>query len=265
MRKNIRVIIILAIISILIGMGAGGVKMIYDKANEPITELTADDAIQMLNKDIQNNVDYYMKINPVRGELPEGWNVNEEKSSSNEIIAMFLIDTSGSMKTKSENKLAKVQEAISTSLQYIGPNSYVGMISYSTDVTVNVPIARFDEEQARKLNGEVNSITASGGTHMYEAIAVGMKLVEETKEDHPNATVMMFVLSDGQPSNDARGIDFIEEYVRVLNIPIHTIGYGKDIDKVELKKLADINEATFSYVEKEDVVETFKALFDSNL
>lgn len=265
MRKNIRVISILAIISILIGMGAGCVKGIYDKANEPIPQITANDAIQMLNKDIKNNVEYYEKTNPVKGELPEGWKVNDEKSSSNEIIAMFLIDTSGSMKTKSENKIVKVQEAISTSLRYIGPNSYVGMISYSTDVTVNVPIARFDEEQARKLNGEVNSLTTSGGTHMYEAIAVGMKLVLEAKEKHPNATVMMIVLSDGQPSDDARGIDFIEEYVRVLNIPIHTIGYGKDIDKIELKKLADINEATFSYVEKEDVVETFKALFDANL
>lgn len=200
----------------------------------------------------------------VEAELPESWNSNEEKSSSNEIIAMFLIDISGSMKTKSENKLIKVQEAISNSLQYIGPNSYVGMISYSTDVTVNVPISRFDEEQARKLNGEINGLTASGGTHMYEAIAVGMKLIEEEKEAHPNASVMMFVLSDGQPSSDAKGIDFVEEYVRILNIPIHTIGYGKDVDKVELKKLSDINEATFSYVEKEYVVETFKALFDSN-
>ena len=265
MRKNVRFISILAIVSILVGMVAGYAKMLYDNANEPIPEITVEDAIQMLNKDIQNNVEYYEKTNPVRGELPKGWKINEEKSSSTEVIAIFLIDTSGSMKTKSENKLAKVQEAISNSLQYIGPNSYVGMISYSTDVTVNVPIARFDEEQARKLNGEVNSLTTSGGTHMYEAIAVGMKLVEEAKEDHPDASVMIFVLSDGQPSNDARGIDFVEEYIRILNIPIHTIGYGKDIDKVELKKLADINEATFSYVEKEDVVEIFKALFDSNL
>lgn len=265
MQKDIRVISILAIVSILVGIGTGCIKMIYDKANEPIPEVTVDDAIQMLNKDIQKNVEYYVKKEPIRGELPEGWNVNEEKSSSNEIIAMFLIDISGSMKTKSENKLVKVQEAISNSLQYIGPNSYVGMISYSTDVTVNVPIARFDEEQVRKLNGEVNNFTTSGGTHMYEAIAVGMKLIEEAKEEHPNATVMMFVLSDGQPSNDAKEIEFVEEYVRVLNIPIHTIGYGKDIDKVELKKLADINEATFSYVEKEDVIETFKVLFDANL
>lgn len=264
MRRNVRFISILAIISILIGIGSGAIKKIYDEANEPIAEITVDDAIQMLGKDIQNNVEYYEKKSPIRGELPESWNANEEKSSSNEIIAMFLIDISGSMKTKSENKLIKVQEAISNSLQYIGPNSYVGMISYSTDVTVNVPIARFDEEQARKLNGEINGLTASGGTHMYEAIAVGMKLIEEEKEAHPNASVMMFVLSDGQPSDDAKGINFVEEYVRILNIPIHTIGYGKDVDKVELKKLSDINEATFSYVEKEDVVETFKALFDSN-
>ena len=264
-RKNIRVISILAIISILIGIGAGGIKAIYDKANEPVPEVTAEDMVQKLNKDVRDNVEYYVKDKPILGELPEGWNVNEEKSTSSEIIAMFLIDTSGSMKTKSENKLAKVQEAILNSLHYIGPNSYVGMISYSTDVTVNVPIARFDEKQARKISGEVSSLTASGGTHMYEAVAAGMKLIEEEKENHPNATVMMFVLSDGQPSNDAKGIEFAEEYVEALNIPIHTIGYGKDIDKIELKKLADINEATFSYVEKEDVIETFKALFDANL
>lgn len=264
-RKNVRVISILAIISILVGIGTGCIKMAYDKANEPVPEVTKEEMVQMLNKDVQNNVEYYVKNSPTLGELPEGWKENDQKKGSSEIIAMFLIDTSGSMKTKSENKMVKVQEAILSSLSYIGPNSYVGMISYSTDVTVNVPIASFDEEQARKISGEVNNLTASGGTHMYEAVAVGMKLIEEEKENHPNATVMMFVLSDGQPSDDARGIEFVEDYVQVLKIPIHTIGYGKDIDKIELKKLADINEATFSYVEKEDVLETFKALFDANL
>lgn len=261
--KGLRVIGLILVLSLIVGFGTGIYKALYDKAHEPVVELTAEDALQMLNKDIQKNVEYYVKSNPIEGELPENL-VNSQEHSSKEVIAMFLLDVSGSMKTKSENKLVKVQEAIVDALPYIGSNHYIGMISYSTDVTVNVPIARFDENQARKIVGEVENLSASGGTHMYEAIAVGMKLVEEVKDEHPNATVELFVLSDGQPSDDAKKLDFVESYIRLLKIPVYTIGYGKDIDKVELKKLASINEATFSYVEKEDVAETFQTLFSQN-
>lgn len=259
MVKHRKFITVLAIIAILVGLGVGGIKSVYNNADKEEPQLTADDALQMLNKEVAN-LDYTVKNNPIVGELPEIATINSDE----EVISVFLIDTSGSMKTKSENKLVKVQEAISGSLQYIGSNSYVGLISYSSEVIVNVPIAQFDETQARKINGELYNLKASGGTHMYEAITVGMKLIEDELELHPNARVMMFVLSDGQPSNDAHTLDFVEEYVRLLNIPIHTIGYGKDIDKVELKKLAAINEATFTYIETEDVVETFKNLFAEN-
>lgn len=263
MRKHRKFVAVLAIIAILVGLGVAGIKSVYNNADKEEPQLTADDALQMLNKDVAN-LDYTVKSNPIIGELPEASIGETNIDFDEEIIAVFLIDTSGSMKTKSENKLAKVQEAISSSLQYIGSNSFVGLISYSSGVTVNVPIAQFDETQARKINGELYNLKSSGGTHMYEAIAVGMKLIEDELDLHPNARVMMFVLSDGQPSNDAKTLDFVEEYVRLLNIPIHTIGYGRDVDKVELKKLAAINEATFTYVETEDVVETFKNLFAEN-
>lgn len=263
MRKHRNFIAFLSIISLLVGLGVATIKVIYDSANKEEPQLSADDALQLLNKDVAN-LDYDVKDTPIIGELPEGITNQNNIDSKEEVISVFLIDTSGSMKTKSENKLVKVQEAISSSLQYIGSNSYVGLISYSSEVTVNVPIAQFDETQARKINGELYNLKASGGTHMYEAIAVGMKLIEDELELHSNARVMMFVLSDGQPSNDAHTIDFVEEYVHLLNIPIHTIGYGRDVDKVELKKLSAINEATFTYVETEDVVETFKNLFAEN-
>lgn len=263
MVKHRKFVTVLAIIAILVGLGVAGIKSVYNNADKEEPQLTADDALQMLNKEVAK-LDYTVKNSPIVGELPEVATEQMNINSDEEVVSVFLIDTSGSMKTKSENKLVKVQEAISSSLQYIGSNSYVGLISYSSEVTVNVPIAQFDETQARKINGELYNLKASGGTHMYEAIAVGMKLIEDELELHPNARVMMFVLSDGQPSNDAHTLDFVEEYVRLLNIPIHTIGYGRDIDKVELKKLAAINEATFTYVETEDVVETFKNLFAEN-
>lgn len=75
---------------------------------------------------------------------------------------------------------------------------------------------------------------------------------------------MLFVISDGRPSEGAQDFDFIEDYVRKLKIPVHTIGYGKDADKIELKKLANINEAKFTYVEEgEDVAQTLMLLFNS--
>lgn len=117
---------------------------------------------------------------------------------------------------------------ISSSLQYIGSNCYLGLISYSSEVTVNVPIAQFNEAQARKINGELYNLKVSGGTHMYEAIAVGMKFIKDGLELHPNARVRI------------------------------------DADRVELRKLAAINEATFTSVQTEDVVETFKNLFAEN-
>lgn len=256
---------LLILFSIFVGIFSGVSKALYNKGKEPSYVPTKEDVIQSLQKDVSQNVEYYIKGSPIEEELPYNFKENTEKGSQKEKIAMFLIDTSASMKTKNENKLAKVQESFTNALQYIGPNSYIGLISYSSEITVNVPISKFDETQARKLNGEVNNLTVSGGTHMYEAIALGISLIEDVKEEHPDAEAMLFVLSDGQPSQDAKKIDYVEETIKKLGIPIHTIGYGKDADKVELKKLAKINEATFTYVEKEDIFQTIKTLFDNNL
>ncbi len=250
----------LMIVSLLVGLVSGTIKFLIDEANRPEPVITVEDYRQQLRNDV-SKLDYSVKSNPIEGATPDG--VTLEKQGD-ETIALFLIDTSGSMQTKYEDKLTNTKNAISDSFKYIGTNSYVGMISYSTEVVVNVPIAKFDAEQVKKLNGELYNLKAVGGTHMYEAIAIGMQLIEDELYEHPNAKAMIFVVSDGVPSDDAKKLDFVEKYVRGLSIPIHTIGYGIDIDREELKKVALINEATYTFVNSDNVNEEIQRLIENS-
>ena len=85
----------------------------------------------------------------------------QNKNGGRPVIAVFVADTSGSMNGSSLNSL---KQSLVATAPYIGSENYIGLISYSDDVTINLPIDEFTPTQQAKFTGAVKSLSANGST-----------------------------------------------------------------------------------------------------
>jgi len=208
-----------------------------------------------------NNLDYNPEVSKYDGDIlvkaQQLW--KEEKDAGKPIIAVFVMDVSGSM---SGTPLAQLKQSLINSLQYINSKNYIGLVSYSSDVTINLPIDQFNLNQKSYFNGAVQSLTAGGNTSTFDAIIVAADMLVKKQQEVPDSKLMMFVLSDGETNN---GYSIIEasNVIQNLSIPIYTIGYNANISA--LNEISSINEAASINAESDDVIYQLKNLFNSNL
>lgn len=184
----------------------------------------------------------------------------QNKNGGKPIVAVFVADVSGSMDGEPLNSL---KESLISSSSYIGSENYIGLVSYSDDVTINLPIAQFDATQRAYFAGEVKNLNASGGTATYDAVLVASKMLEDYAAKLPDAKLMLFVLTDGQ-QNQGYSYSRIESIMGGLKIPVYTIAYNYS-DVYELEKLSNINEAAQIKADSDDVSNALRNLFNVNL
>jgi len=183
----------------------------------------------------------------------------KEKDSGKPILAVFVADVSGSMSGEPLNSL---KTSLINGMKYINKNNYVGLVSYSDDVVIDVPVAQFNLNQQSAFKGAVENLSASGGTATFDGIIVAADMLMKAKEQYPEAKMMMFVLSDGE-TNRGYSLKDIQGPIDSLNIPIYTIGYNADIPALE--SISAINEAASINADSDDVVYKLKNLFNSSL
>ena len=218
---------------------------------------------QKLAKEYGFNVDlnYTVEQREVDGttllNAQELW--KKEKDSGKPILAVFVADVSGSMDGEPLNSL---KTSLINGMQYINTTNYVGLVSYSDEVVINVPVGQFNLNQQSAFKGAVESLSASGGTATFDGIIVATDMLLAAKEQYPDAKLMMFVLSDGE-TNRGYSLKDIQEPIDALNIPIYTIGYNADIPALE--SISAINEAASINADSDDVIYKLKNLFNSSL
>jgi Ca-activated chloride channel homolog len=182
------------------------------------------------------------------------------KNAGKPICAVFVVDVSGSMEGE---PLIKLKRSLLEGQKYIGKDNQVGLISYSNNVHIDLPIAKFDINQRSKFAGAVDDLQAGGSTATFDAIAVAMDLLIKQKavgvEADPNLKPRIFVLSDGK-QNEGHSLEQIEKIVKDLGMPINTIGYNANIP--ELQKISNINEGVCINADNEDVAYKLSNLFN---
>ena len=183
------------------------------------------------------------------------------KDNGKDIIAVFVADCSGSMYG---DPILQLKESLSNGMQYINENNYVGLVSYSDDVTIEVPIAKFDLNQKAYFQGGINGLTANGSTASYDAVVVAMDMIEKEMANHPDAKPMIFLLSDGY-QNVGYGMNTITPALKESSIPVYTISYTSDADTDAMRKLSEVNEAATINADSEDIVYKIKSLFNSQM
>jgi len=186
------------------------------------------------------------------------WKAN--KDGGKPIIAVFVADISGSMDGEPLNAL---KESLISTASYISSDNYIGLVSYSDNVYINLEIDQFDETQRAYFSGAVKSLTANGGTATYDAVLVALDMLQAKAEEVPDAKMMLFVLSDGE-QNRGYGLSKISDIVGGMKVPVYTIGYNLQ-NSGELKKLSEINEAALINAQTDDIVNQLRNLFNVQL
>lgn len=207
------------------------------------------------------NKNYKCEYDPLSGEeLLSAQNVYKENKNNGEpVICVFVADVSGSMEGEPINSL---QNALINSMQYVGKDNYVGLVSYNADVTIETPLNKFDLAQQAKFKGSVEHLSAHGSTATFDAICVALDMVNKQLEQTPNAKPLIFVLSDGE-TNVGYSLKNTSNVISGLTIPVHTIGFNADIDA--LKKISSITEAATIDASTDDIIYQLKQMFNAEL
>ena len=183
------------------------------------------------------------------------WKKN--KNTARPIVGVFVTDISGSMEGDPMNNLKK---SLLNSLQYINEDNKIGLVSYSDDVTINVPIGSMDGTQKAYFTSAIKGLSPAGGTATYNGLLVAVKMVLDEMKNNPDARPVIFVLSDGKTN---QGYDFnrAAQIIESLGITVNTIGYNADLD--ELAKLSKINESVSINADSDNVTYKLKELFNA--
>lgn len=238
-----------------------------DETANQIAELFAQycdaNGAELAAKDGFNGMDSYVcEQAPMDGNtLIAAESFYKQNKDSRPVVCVFVADTSGSMSGAS---LTALKNSLVNGMKYINEDNYVGLVSYNSDVTIELPIAKFDRINQQPLfKGAVENLNAVGQTATYDAIAVAADMVNKQLEATPDAKPMIFVLSDGQENGSMYKLSDITPVLRGLGYPVYTIGYNANIDA--LKQIADINEAASIDANTDDVAYQLKTLFNANM
>ena len=188
----------------------------------------------------------------------------EAKDGGQPIIAVFVSDISGSM---DGTPITSLKDSLLATKSYISSSNYIGLVSYATNVHIELPIKKFDEEQKAYFSGAVKNLTVEDSTATYDAVLVAMKMIIDKKKEVPNAKMMLFVLTDGD-QNRGYSLDRIAPIVGGLKIPVYSIGYNLTPDSTptkELTRLSNINEAAMIDAKSADLVNQLRNLFNTQL
>ena len=183
----------------------------------------------------------------------------ENKDGGTPIIAVFVADLSGSMDGA---PITSLKNALVNASSYIGVGNYVGLVSYSNSVTINLPIGLYDSNQKSYFNGAVKKFKAGGSTYTHEALLVAANMIQEAKEKYPEAKPMIFLLTDGE-ANGWYGYSDSAKILKGLQIPVHCIGFNGGSS--ELTDLSSLVEASYIQADNEDVAYQLRMMFQSGL
>ncbi|WP_339313993.1 VWA domain-containing protein [Paenibacillus sp. FSL M7-0896] len=202
------------------------------------------------DKGFNGLADYVSELAPVDGAILSSaqklW--KEKKNGSKPIAAVFVADVSGSMAGEPLNRL---KESLLKGQKFLGKDNSIGFVSYSSDVTINLPIGKYDTNQQSMFVGAINSLQPVGGTATFDGLVVAMKMLKDELAVNPDMKPLIFVLSDGE-TNEGHSLDDIRGLIETYKIPVYTIGYNANIKALE--SISSINEAANINADTEDVV-----------
>ncbi len=177
------------------------------------------------------------------------------KGGTSSVATVMLVDTSGSQEGE-PNRMVKTAMRGIFLPNVINPKNAMGLVLFNNRSRIAVPLGRFNGEQQSYLSNAITvEMNASGGTAMYDGIAVAMQMLLDYQALNPDTKLVIYVLTDGM-SESGKGYRDLAPIIAGLGIPVYTIGFKTsqgELNEAELEALSSINEASYIDAEMQDV------------
>ncbi|AFY71330.1 von Willebrand factor type A [Thalassoporum mexicanum PCC 7367] len=154
----------------------------------------------------------------------------------------LVLDRSGSM---GGQPLEIVKKAAIKLLEQMSPQDRISVVAFDHKAKVVVENQPLDNPSA--IAAKINSLRASGGTCIDDAIKLGLKEINQNKD---NAVSQAFVLTDGENEHgdNQRCLEFAR-LATEYSITLHTLGFGDHWNQDVLEGIADAGGGTLAYIE----------------
>jgi Ca-activated chloride channel family protein len=142
---------------------------------------------------------------------------------------MLVVDVSGSM--EQESRLTNAKNGLGVFFDEVAPNDRLGLTSFSDQIKTLVPVQGRFHSVEQELRATVQTLSADGGTSVYDATADALKAVRSLDDEtRINAIV---VLTDGDDTDSSLDASDVIELVSnqddsAPHVRVFTIAYSPD-------------------------------------
>ncbi|GAB4559170.1 MAG: hypothetical protein Tsb0020_04750 [Haliangiales bacterium] len=178
----------------------------------------------------------------------------------------LVLDRSGSM---SGQKMACAKQATRALIESMGPTDRLALISYGTDVSVDLPVTRLNEAGRAAAMRALDHLYEDGGTNLAGGLVSAHRELLRARRAVREGSLLrrgqVVLLSDGEANEGViapAAIADIGRRVAADGISISTIGVGRDFDETVMGHLATVGRGRYYDVE---TVQSLETIFRSEL
>ncbi|MFO0728663.1 MAG: VWA domain-containing protein [Myxococcota bacterium] len=158
----------------------------------------------------------------------------------------IVIDRSGSMAGE------KIERARASAKELVGrldENDRISVISYATDVTVDLPLTAASSSERARINRVIDQIFDGGGTNISGGLDAGLAELERARSLGLNARIVL--LSDGNANQgivEPRGLSHLAQDAHDRGITVSSLGLGLDFNEDVMTMIAESGGGTYHYI-----------------
>ena len=150
---------------------------------------------------------------------------------------VLVVDVSGSMEG---DKIELVKAGLEAFPIRILPEDRVGLVSFASGATVEVPAAPLSENRF-KLSDAIQGLRAQGKTAVYDGLMAGKRVLDELPPTDDERIRAIVLLSDGQDNASATTFERLRQEFDESGISIFPVAYGADADTEALQRIVEFS------------------------
>jgi Ca-activated chloride channel family protein len=165
---------------------------------------------------------------------------------------VLVIDRSGSM---AGEKIDNVRLAAQRMIKRLSAGDQLGIISYGTDVSVDLPLTGLDDKTRLRAQRVVNALEEGGGTNIDGGLRAAARLLND--EAIAGRVARVILLSDGQATEGERRISKLAQHGASLQqrgIGLSTLGVGLDYHEDLMERLAVEGGGRYHYLKRSSML-----------
>jgi Ca-activated chloride channel family protein len=184
------------------------------------------------------------------------WHQNKKRSQ-----ITLVLDISGSM--NDEHKLENAKAGAQQLISQLDADDTFSFLPFNNRLDWAVQGAALRDARDR-AQATLQGVFASGGTALYEAVAEAYDYQRRLSTKDPGRISAVVVLTDGEDTDSTLKLPELLAKIRgggeSQNVPVFTIGYGRDANRAVLGQIAAATGARFYVGTPENIRSVFREI-----